>query len=116
MADFNLLIRERLFTDSNPRGGDLNITIKDISYSDNRVLRIPSGSESTLFDLSNVVGAGQFVTSSLKYARITNLNTTHSINLMLENKKYLNLGKNAKEFVNKFQSSKIIEEYKKILN
>ena len=53
MADFNLLIRERLFTDSNPRGGDLNITIKDISYSDNRVLRIPSGSESTLFDLSN---------------------------------------------------------------
>ena len=84
MADFNLLIRERLFTDSNPRGGDLNITIKDISYSDNRVLRIPSGSESTLFDLSNVVGAGQFVTSSLKYARVTNLNTTHSINLMLE--------------------------------
>ena len=84
MADFNLLIRERLFTDSNPRGGDLNITIKNVSYSDNRVLRIPSGSESTLFDLSNVVGAGQFVTSSLKYARVTNLNTTHSINLMLE--------------------------------
>ena len=39
-----------------------------------------------------------------------------SINSMLENKKYLNLGKNAKEFVNKFQWSKIIEEYKKILN
>ncbi len=39
-----------------------------------------------------------------------------SINSMLENKKYLNLGKNAKEFVKKFQWSKIIEEYKKILN
>ena len=39
-----------------------------------------------------------------------------SIKLMLENKKYLGLGKNAKEFVNKFQWSKIIEEYKKILN
>ncbi len=39
-----------------------------------------------------------------------------SINSMLENKKYLQLGKNAKEFVNKFQWSKIIEEYKKILN
>ena len=39
-----------------------------------------------------------------------------SIISMLENKKYLNLGKNAKEFVNKFQWSKIIEEYKKILN
>ena len=39
-----------------------------------------------------------------------------SINSMLKNKKYLELGKNAKEFVNKFQWSKIIEEYKKILN
>ena len=39
-----------------------------------------------------------------------------SINSMLENKKYLQLGKNAKEFVNKFQWSKIIVEYKKILN
>jgi phosphatidylinositol alpha-1,6-mannosyltransferase len=35
---------------------------------------------------------------------------------MLENKKYLELGKNAKEFVIKFKWSKIIEEYKKILN
>ncbi len=39
-----------------------------------------------------------------------------SIYSILENKKYLKLGKNAKEFVNKFQWSKIIEEYKKILN
>ena len=39
-----------------------------------------------------------------------------SINTMLENKKYVNYGKNAKEFVYKFQWSKIIEEYKKILN
>ena len=39
-----------------------------------------------------------------------------SISSLLENKKYLELGKNAKEFVNKFQWSKIIEEYKKILS
>ena len=39
-----------------------------------------------------------------------------SINSLLENKKYIELGKNAKEFVNKFQWSKIVEEYKKILN
>ena len=39
-----------------------------------------------------------------------------SICSMLENKKYLEFGKNAKEFVNKFQWSRIIEEYKKILN
>jgi phosphatidylinositol alpha-1,6-mannosyltransferase len=39
-----------------------------------------------------------------------------SINTMLDNKKYLDYGKNAKEFVHKFQWSKIIEDYKKILN
>jgi phosphatidylinositol alpha-1,6-mannosyltransferase len=38
-----------------------------------------------------------------------------SINSMLENKKYLEYGKNAKEFVPKFYWPNIIEEYKKIL-
>jgi phosphatidylinositol alpha-1,6-mannosyltransferase len=39
-----------------------------------------------------------------------------STNSILENKKYLEYGKNAKEFVNKFQWIKIIEDYRKILN
>ena len=39
-----------------------------------------------------------------------------SINSMLENKKYLEFGKNAKDYVSKFYWSNIIEEYKKILN
>jgi phosphatidylinositol alpha-1,6-mannosyltransferase len=46
-----------------------------------------------------------------------NLNEIYSsINSMLENKKYLDYGKNAKENCTKFEWSKIIEEYKKILN
>ena len=39
-----------------------------------------------------------------------------SLNYMIENKRYLELGKNAKEYVSKFHWEKIIEEYKKILN
>ncbi len=39
-----------------------------------------------------------------------------SLNSMIENKKYLEFGKNAKEYVYKFQWEKIVEEYKKILN
>ena len=39
-----------------------------------------------------------------------------SLNSMIENKKYLEQGKSAKEFVSKFQWEKIIEQYKKILN
>ena len=39
-----------------------------------------------------------------------------SLNSMIENKKYHVFGKNAKEYVSKFQWEKILEEYKKILN
>ena len=35
---------------------------------------------------------------------------------MIENKKFLEFGKNAKDYVSKFQWEKIIEKYKKILN
>ena len=33
---------------------------------------------------------------------------------MIKNKKYLEFGKNAKEYVTKFQWEKILEKYKKI--
>ena len=39
-----------------------------------------------------------------------------SLNSMIDNKKYLEYGKNAKEFVSKFQWEKVIEKYKTILN
>jgi phosphatidylinositol alpha-1,6-mannosyltransferase len=39
-----------------------------------------------------------------------------SINSMFENKKYLEYGKNAKEFITKFYWPNIIEQYKKILS
>ena len=39
-----------------------------------------------------------------------------SLNSMIKDKKYLEFGKNAKEYVSKFEWSKILEEYKKILS
>ena len=38
-----------------------------------------------------------------------------SLNSMIENKRYIELGKNAKEYISKFQWNKTFEEYKKIL-
>jgi phosphatidylinositol alpha-1,6-mannosyltransferase len=38
-----------------------------------------------------------------------------SLNSMIESKKYIELGKNAKEYASKFHWEKILEEYKKIL-
>ena len=46
-----------------------------------------------------------------------NLDDIYSFtNSILKNKKYLEFGKNAKDYVTKFYWSKIIEDYKKILN
>ena len=42
-------------------------------------------------------------------------NIYSSLNSMIENKKYLEFGKNAKESSSKFNWSNTIEEYKKIL-
>ena len=39
-----------------------------------------------------------------------------SLNSIIKNKKYLEFGKNAKEYVSKFRWSKILDEYRKILN
>ena len=38
-----------------------------------------------------------------------------SLHSMIENKKYIELGKNAEEYSSKFNWSNIVEEYKKIL-
>ena len=38
-----------------------------------------------------------------------------SLNFMIENKRYLEFGKNAKNYVSKFQWDRVVEEYKKIL-
>ena len=39
-----------------------------------------------------------------------------SLSSMIENKKYLEFGKNAKDYVSKFEWEKVLEEYKKILS
>ena len=76
MADLTIFINEKISLDNNDKGIVTTQTISNISYVDNRTLNITSGSVTTLFSLSNVNGAGTFVTSSIQYVRITNPSTT----------------------------------------
>jgi hypothetical protein len=50
-------------------------TIPNINYVDTRIMNCPSGSQTSIFNLSANPGAGTFTTSSLQYARITNDST-----------------------------------------
>jgi len=81
MADFIIKIQEQISLNGVQRGSEVSKTISGINYTDNRILNTSSGSETTIFSLSDTVGAGQFLTSSLKYARVSNNSTTVPVNL-----------------------------------
>jgi hypothetical protein len=80
MANFTYFIRERVKLNGVERGTNVEVKIPGINYSDNRVMTIPSGSITEIINVDNLPGAGTFVSSSIKYARITN-HATSSINL-----------------------------------
>ena len=81
MADFIIKIQEQISLNGVQRGSEVSKTISGNNYTDNRILNTSSGSETTIFSLSDTVGVGQFLTSSLKYARVSNNSTTVPVNL-----------------------------------
>jgi len=74
-------ISELIELNGKNRGSNNVLNISNINEVDNRIVTLPSGSQTTLFSLSNNPGAGTFVTSSLKYARITNKDDSYHVRL-----------------------------------
>ena len=81
MADFTLLIRERVLLEGTERVTDYNLTIKYIENYDNRIVTVPSGSETTIFEYSDKPGSGTFTSGSFKYGRVSNYSSDTPINL-----------------------------------
>lgn len=73
MADLTVNITETITLNGQTQAETYTQTISSINYIDTRNLNCPSGSTTELFKLSNNPGAGQFVTSSFKYGRVSNL-------------------------------------------
>jgi hypothetical protein len=82
MAKFTYFIRERLKLNGVERGTNFETSITGINYADSRVMSIPSGSVTEIINLAALPGAGTFVSSSVRYARITNM-SAGAINLQL---------------------------------
>tara|TARA_R110000868_G_scaffold222038_1_gene473839 strand:- start:102 stop:524 length:423 start_codon:yes stop_codon:yes gene_type:complete len=83
MADLIIYTNEKIILNDTDRGVLTTQTISGINNIDNRILNIPSGSNTTLFTLSNGNGAGTFITSSIQYVRITNTSTTVPVKLII---------------------------------
>ena len=73
MADLTVNTTETITLNGQTQAETYTQTISGINYIDTRNLNCPSGSITELFKFSNNPGAGQFVTSSFKYGRISNL-------------------------------------------
>ena len=83
MATFTSQIFEILTLNGDNVGSSVTQTINNINYVDNRILSIPSGAVTTLFNMEATPGAGTFVTSSIKYVRVTNTSPTIPIKLIV---------------------------------
>jgi hypothetical protein len=83
MATFTSQIFEILTLNGDNVGSSVTNTINDINFIDNRILSIPTSSITTLFSMDSVPGAGTFVTSSVKYVRVTNNSTVVPVKLII---------------------------------
>ncbi len=73
MANLYVTITEEITLPNSPtQKTNVFSTLPNINYVDTRVMNCPSGSQTSIFNLSENPGAGTFTTSSLQYARITN--------------------------------------------
>ena len=83
MATFTSQIFEILTLNGDNVGSSVTQTINNINYVDNRILSIPTGSITTIFNMDSTPGAGTFVTSSVQYIRVSNLNANTNIPVKL---------------------------------
>jgi len=83
MATFTSQIFEILSLNGDDVGSSVTNTINNVNYVDNRILSVPTGSVTTLFNMDSVPGAGTFVTSSVKYVRVTNNSNAFPIKLII---------------------------------
>lgn len=81
-SNFTYFIRERVKLQGIERGTNVEVRIPSISFADTRVMEIPSGSVTEVINVDNLPGAGQFVSSSIKYVRLTN-HSNDNVNLQI---------------------------------
>ena len=83
MATFTSQIFEILTLNGDNVGSSVSQTITGINYVDNRLLSVPTGSVTTIFNMDSLPGAGTFVASTVKYVRVTNTSTTTPVKLIV---------------------------------
>ena len=83
-TSFNITITEEQIVRNNTIKHEVRQTINDVTNVDHRILTCPQTTSIDLFNINGInPGAGTFPSSSLKYARITNLDNTYNTAIII---------------------------------
>ena len=79
-TSFNITITEEQIVRNSIVKYEVRQTINNVTNVDHRILTCPQTTSIDLFNIDGInPGAGTFPSSSIKYARITNLDNSHSL-------------------------------------
>lgn len=83
-SSFNIKIKEEQIVRNNIVTYEIAHTIENVTNVDHRILTCPNTTSIDLFNINGTnPGAGTFPSSSLQYARITNLDDTYSVAIIM---------------------------------
>ena len=104
-ATLTVQVREEVTLNNRKLGGQNVHTIKGINEVSERILSVPT-SEVTILGLSSTVGAGTYVTSDVKYIRLTNLDNTNFVRLTFVSGSSSDAGAEANRFDVKLEAER----------
>lgn len=86
MADLTVKITETISLNGKDQGGTYSKTISGINDIYKRIVTVPSGGDTTIATFQTAVSTSDVAMDleSIKYIRVTNLDSTNSVNLSLQ--------------------------------
>ena len=86
MATLSTTITESVVLNGKERGSEITLDIGSVSEVMHRIVKCPSGSDTTIatFKSATSTADGALDLGNVKYIRVTNLDSTNSINLSLQ--------------------------------
>ena len=86
MATLSTTITESVTLNGAERGSEITLDIGSVTEVMHRIVKCPSGSDTTIatFKSTTAISDGALDLGNVKYIRVTNLDSTNSINLSLQ--------------------------------
>tara|TARA_B100000949_G_scaffold162043_1_gene142811 strand:- start:1734 stop:2189 length:456 start_codon:yes stop_codon:yes gene_type:complete len=83
-ATLTVTFTESIVLNGSNMGATNTLSVASINEINQRIVSLDASNERTLFEFGTIIGAGKFITTDVKYLRITNKDDTNGVSLNLE--------------------------------